>query len=300
MIGSINGHLVGVAMKELAFRAMRKIRELKDEFTVYEKKGLDGGADLVTTADLEAQEIYVRALTEWFPGVGIVGEEDGLKVPCTIEGHNIFFTLDPVDGTKALARLQASGVATMISLVVNGGVVAAYIGDVNAGQLYGFRPGSEHVHRLTDYSYAETMVIDPDCTLKQKTIVLRTDPRLASPLAQKLTWPSRKHAHAPHAGLCKKVTVASGSVGTMFARLWKGEVGALLLKSMPLTPWDWAPIAGISLQMGFQFYSVGDGGIYPYEPSITNEIQDNPYEILVIPGVCQNELMEWCNTYFIG
>ncbi len=53
---------------------------------------------IVTTADLQAQEIIAEALTRSFPGIPIVGEEGGLDED---PGAGARFYVDPIDGTSA-------------------------------------------------------------------------------------------------------------------------------------------------------------------------------------------------------
>src|SRR5687768_10155741 len=59
----------------------------------------EGKTDYVTLADKEAQEVYLKAIKENFKGFGVIAEEDDLKISCEIEHCNIYFTVDPLDGT---------------------------------------------------------------------------------------------------------------------------------------------------------------------------------------------------------
>ena len=133
--------MVGLAMKEMVRRAIKAIREQRFVFDAQQKKSLGSSSDdLVTTADQQAQEIYLRVIRRCFPGFGIIAEEDGLRVPCTLPDRRLYFTVDPLDGTKAFARRQSAGVGTMVALVEEGRVLAAYVGDVMTQEIYGFRP----------------------------------------------------------------------------------------------------------------------------------------------------------------
>jgi len=53
---------------------------------------------LVTSADLQAQEIIAERLTQAFPGVPIIGEEGGLDPD---PGRGARWYVDPIDGTSA-------------------------------------------------------------------------------------------------------------------------------------------------------------------------------------------------------
>lgn len=52
----------------------------------------------MTLADVQAQEIIAEALSTSFPGIPIVGEEDGLDED---PGHGARWYVDPIDGTGA-------------------------------------------------------------------------------------------------------------------------------------------------------------------------------------------------------
>lgn len=141
----LSGHIVGIVLKELLRRAMITIEAKRHSFIASAKQGVDGRPDVVTDADTAVQAIFAKVLTECFPGFGIVGEEK-LYQPCTLPGVQAFFTVDPLDGTKAFTRRQSHGVGSMVGLVVNGEIVSAWIADVFTGSIYGYRPGGHAVH----------------------------------------------------------------------------------------------------------------------------------------------------------
>jgi len=54
--GAVNGHLIGIAMKEAVRRALTTIRRERFRFAVESKAGYDGADDdMVTSADRAAQ-----------------------------------------------------------------------------------------------------------------------------------------------------------------------------------------------------------------------------------------------------
>ena len=141
--GELNGHSVGTLMKEAVRRAIVAIRSQRFTFEATAKAhGAHGGLDFVTTADRAAQDVFVELLREWFPDFGIVAEEGALRVPCTHPRHDLWFTVDPLDGTKAFMRRQSHGIGTMIALVRDGVVEAGCIGDVMTQEVYATRPGA--------------------------------------------------------------------------------------------------------------------------------------------------------------
>ncbi len=87
--------------------------------------------DLVTEADEAAEAAITTGLQRLFPGCLVVGEEACATDPALLgrlEGAELAFVLDPIDGTgNYCAGLPLFGV--MIAAVVNGTVVASAIHD---------------------------------------------------------------------------------------------------------------------------------------------------------------------------
>lgn len=252
----LNGHAIGIVMKELVYRAIRTIRSERFIFETHSKVGYTGKLDdFVTTADKAAQQVYLKSLRECFPTFGVVAEEDHLKLDCTDPGgHDLYFTVDPLDGTKAFIRRQSHGVGTMISLVRSGEIIAAYVGDINTGEIYGYRPDSSKAHRITTYENTELLKIDESRPLTDQYLLLRDPPEAHSEFINKST------RHLNDGGLFRNLEVSGGSIGIWMARLWKGEVGAAALPGNKMeTPWDLCPVLGISQKLGFVFLETSRG-----------------------------------------
>ncbi|MDE1874861.1 MAG: inositol monophosphatase family protein [Patescibacteria group bacterium] len=241
--GTMNGPAAGIIIKEMVRRAMAFIAANRMTFEAKEKHvDYKTARDFVTDVDVGAQEIYRRMIAESFPGYGVVAEEEGLSTSCSIPGENIWFTVDPLDGTKAFIRRQSTGIGTMISLVRNNVVIAACVGDVMTREIYYYRPDSDKVHRFSwNDTLHEELSIKPG-SIKDEYILLGDDPRGLSPVISEITGRGL---------MFKSMEVSSGSIGIKMARLWKGEVGAVVIASGMTTPWDWNPIAGISAKLGF-------------------------------------------------
>ncbi|MBK5197074.1 MAG: hypothetical protein JJE37_02195 [Methyloceanibacter sp.] len=101
-LGSVNGHAVGLILKEAVRRAMVAIR---NECLVFEAhlKESHGGTmdDVFTSADRKAQDVYLRAITECFPNCGIVAEEDKLQLSPK-NGCEAFISVDPIGRHQSL------------------------------------------------------------------------------------------------------------------------------------------------------------------------------------------------------
>lgn len=271
--GSLTAAAIGSLMKELVRRVIGEIRSQRFTFEARAKQGSSGQMDdLVTTADAAAQELYVKLLREWFPGFGIIAEENKLRLPCTLPGVDLYFTVDPLDGTKAFGRRESTGVGTMISLVMDGRVIAAYVGDVMTQDIYGFRPESAKVHHVTGFDHAVPLGPDLAIPISRQYVVLRDPLDEHSSAMQELV----------HSGKFKSHEIGGGSIGIMMARLWRGVVGGVVLTSNQETPWDFNPIFGISDQLGFGFYQLSDGKPVPVPLQPLKEVMHRSGELLVI------------------
>lgn len=255
--GIVNGPVVGIVMKEMVRRAMRSIAANRQAFEATEKESYKPSRDFFTNADTEAQKICLKTITECFPGFGVIAEEDNLRIPCTIPGVDMYFTLDPLDGTKAFMRRQSHGIGTMISLISGDEIIAACVGDVMTGEIYYYRPDSRKVHRLSLHDEMhEVLVAASSGDFTEEYALLGEDPRLLSKEIQDITDP---YAVRP---VFKSIEIMGGSIGLKVARLWKGEVGAVIVKAGVCTPWDWCPVAGISKKLGFVMLTKGMSGVW--------------------------------------
>jgi fructose-1,6-bisphosphatase/inositol monophosphatase family enzyme len=271
--GILNGHATGIIMKELVRRALVAIRSERRTFEATAKEGYGGSMDDVfTSADRAAQEIYVKSLRECFPLIGIVAEEDSLSIPCSGDTP-MFFTVDPLDGTKAFVRRQSSGVGSMIALVCRNKVVAAFVGDTNTQEIYGFRPGSNSVCRITEFSVSERLNSGDRAPLNTKYVLLRDRESAYSAVSQELIRTGFRN-----------ITVEGGSIGTWFARLWKREVSAAIVPPSCETPWDFAPVGGISLALGYVFMrpNADETGWEEYQPEFVSQKRNRTHDLLVI------------------
>lgn len=69
--GTLNGHAVGTILKEAVRRSIKAIRLVQLDFQIHAKASTDHRPDYFTTADTTAQGIYVKAIQEALPGVGM-------------------------------------------------------------------------------------------------------------------------------------------------------------------------------------------------------------------------------------
>jgi fructose-1,6-bisphosphatase/inositol monophosphatase family enzyme len=277
-LGPINGHSVGRILKEAVRRASTVIRAERLTFEAHTKASYAGTMDDVfTSADKAAQEIYLRTFSECFPGAGVLAEEDAHSV-APVAPVTAWFTVDPIDGTKAFVRRQSHGITTMVALVdldANGQpeVISAYVGDINSDEVYGYRPGSERVHRITHLDTFETMGDDFEFPpIDDMHGLLRDPPDAYCAAGQKLI------------GRFSSYEIMGSSIGAWFARLWKGEVKALLAPPQFETPWDSTPVIGISLKLGFVFLKPEGDAWVAYQPTIPRNVFERTHDVLVVHG----------------
>lgn len=288
-LGAVNDHILGHIMRDAVIRGMDAIRQARFEHVISVKGSMpDGRPDIVTNADVAAQARIKKKLEQCFPDFGLIGEEAELRKDCKLDGVDAFFTIDPLDGTQAFARLQSHGFGPMISLVIDGRVVGVCIGDAMTEELYYYRPNSRHVHRLHHNEPASTLHIDEHKSLSEQFVLLRSAPDYHSPFVQELIRPR------DHGGHFYGMNITNGSIGLSTARLWKGEVGMQVLLPSKLTPWDSNPIIGISLMLGFVFLRVeADGQLTPFEPTPVKEIGRWDFETIIVHQSNLAALQAW-------
>jgi len=250
-LGIINSNILSLVMSTMVDDGVNLIRSYLPHLRVSIKENLHKtGTDYAINAGKAAQDNYIRLILSFLPGIGIVAEEGELNIPCTIPGHDIFFTIDPDDGSKALARRQSYNIGSMLSLVYDGEVVAACIGDVMTRETYVFKPISGsiigRISKISEVGFYEELRIDRDKNLSDQRLLLTEMPSGYSANAELLI-----EQVSDGVGLFKSYEIESGSIGIMMARLWKGEVGGMLLAPCYETPWDRCPVYGINKRMGF-------------------------------------------------
>lgn len=296
--GQLNAHLIGITMKEVVRRMIEDIRRHLFVFEVTQKPARDGSmTDVVTNIDMQAQQICIKVLSECFPEYGIVAEEKEIRTECTDDRLcDMYFTIDPIDGTKAFIRKQSHGIGTMIALVRKKRIIAAYVGDIMTREIYGYRPQSGNVHRISEYGYSQSLEIDVSKPLQSQHLLIRKRPEQYSPLSHRLI------KHGIRAQLFTDYEITGGSIGISTARLWKGEVGAVLLAANAFTPWDMHPIMGISEKLGFSFLIPNKQGerfiLHRYDPN--KEVVEHAPEVLIIHRSRINEFTSWQAQTLLG
>lgn len=270
-----NPHTIALVLKEIARRAIQliKLERFQTDYQIDSKKvNYKSDEDFVTSADKKAQDLYLKMLTENFPGYGIMGEENNLMIPCTIPGQDLCFFIDPLDGTKAYIRKQSHATSTMLALcdIQKGEYLMCIIGDINTGEIYYFKPDSKKVYRVTDFNEYELLNVTKK-PLNEQYLLVREDIRNYSSYIQEITCPNNKSK------LFKNIEIEGGSIGTMMMRLVKGEVGAVALQPGQTTPWDANPVNGFLQKMGFIILEKAKEATHYYKVSLGPILEQTEY-----------------------
>lgn len=292
--------VLGRIMRHALGRVMNIIRYERSVFTVESKAGVtDKERDIVTSADKKAQAVYLEIFRSYFPDFGIIAEEESGGFVLYRTKRRIYFTIDPLDGTKAFARGQSFGVSSMISLVVDKEVVAVFIGDIDTEEIYELWPGADEVryHRRGFPGETRTLKIDANRSLREQYVLLRLAPHHYSRSARQLFKFNEQISPAPALKpLFKSLSIICSGAGISFSYLWKGVFGALLLEKGYETPWDSSPVLGISRKLGFKFFmidSLDAKNIREIGPKPIERVYKRDFEVLVIHESRKKELLDW-------
>jgi fructose-1,6-bisphosphatase/inositol monophosphatase family enzyme len=160
----------------------------------------------------------------------------------------------------------------MIALARDGIVLSAYIGDINTEEIYGYRPGSDKVHRITRMTTYEQLGLSEKKPISTYYALLRN--------------PADRYSTLTRGTLSKfkNYEVTGSSIGTWLAQLWKEEVGAVFMEPSAETPWDSTPIIGISKKLGYVFLKPNTDmtGWVEYEPIIPLQVYHRTHETLIV------------------
>lgn len=239
----VNYDILAILLRDMAEQWTIAIRNQLDTFSYEAKDNPDKVWDQVTSADYAAQKAIVDMISKCFPEAWIIAEENNLQKPCTHSTQQLYFTLDPLDGTRAYVRMQSDGIWTMIWVVLDNQIIGAVIADVMTKEVYMLHPSTGHVERYHPLRY---MMLEYE-SRKHFRIAMMDDPRLYDEAIARISHPISWYFDS--------VSVTNWSIGTNVARVRKNEASAFLFKSWSPMPWDWVPVVGISLALWFTFLS---------------------------------------------
>lgn len=296
--GNITESAIGIVMRDVVSRVASFVRRSRHTFEA-EHKGIkpDGRIDWVTNIDKQAQAMAIRLLQENMPTIGIVAEEqNGLAIRSKAPTKSLWFSLDPIDGTRAFVHHYSYGISVMLALMDGDQVIAVCIGDIMTGEMYYYRPGSDKTHHLDAQSGSRLLNELPrDVPLSQQYLLLRDPAEVHNKETRRLLQIT------PHP-LFKKYESTGGSIGLSMTRLWKGEVGGAILLAGNQHPWDICPVLGLTERLGFVLFGIvsfpedKDGCVHLMRTNLKASRQTfvTNSDLLVIHEKAIPELAEWC------
>jgi len=294
--GSLTEAAIGVLMRDVVSRLADHVQRKRFSFKA-KHKGIkdDGKIDWVTDIDVQVQGVMKRLLLERFPTFGIIAEEGGLSIPAKKPTETLRFTGDPIDGTRAFVHYHSGGISVMLALMDGDHVIAVCIEDVMTKEVYYFRPGSKKTHHLSPNNKPRLLnKIPRNLPLIDQYVLIR------DPVEEHDEVTRRLLQLRPHP-LFKKHHTAEGSIGLSMARLWKGEVGAAILRPGKQTPWDTCPVIGLANRLGFRFLAITPVSLSDSTPALifqTMKTVQHTYrtgtDMLVIHENHLPELAAWC------
>lgn len=247
------------------------IRREASTARVVRKTGYDGvqGSDVVTTADLKAQDHFKAFAQERFsPRLGLIGEEEGLRRASTFTGPRIVLTADPLDGTKSFAtivqagRLPSAGqVSAMLGLLIDDEPVAGYVCDVATLTTYLRQPYGDKVIQVSQNGdMVDTATLPRASSLATGTLLWHGKRPVREALAEQLIDSA-----------FGEVVRFSDSIGLAATRVFTGEFVGLMRSSGGFTtPWDDTPVQAMCRQ--------GDVVVLKFSQTHLQEVQLGPLD----------------------
>jgi fructose-1,6-bisphosphatase/inositol monophosphatase family enzyme len=268
------GPATPMALNELMFallvRAVMVAQELTPRETTGRMKYSDHkpGGEVVTPGDRKLQRFIVRHLRGYLDGVGIIAEEpktgqSDLRISCTMKnGRRLYFTVDPLDGTKMITLGIRRFVGIMVSLVEidDDGyltVLGSWVANVYTGEIFTAPVESNKSYR----TYRDrTTVMTPRAAVSwdKARLVINCDPAACPDLIRPLV----KEVVA--GGVIERLTAHGGSGGLMLIEeLVGGEAQAVVINPLNETPWDMAPSRLFLSRGGYVLLRVVDEVLVP-------------------------------------
>jgi 3'(2'),5'-bisphosphate nucleotidase len=121
-----------LALEDLALAAGREIMGVyRSDFETIRKS--DGSP--VTLADQRAEALIIAGLTKLAPGVPVVAEEQ-MELGQMPKLRDVFFLVDPLDGTRDFVERRSGEFTVNIGLIENGAPIAGVVYAPAIGALY--------------------------------------------------------------------------------------------------------------------------------------------------------------------
>ena len=191
------------ALEPLALAAGRRVMEIFVAGCVAEAKA---DASPVTQADRDAEKIILDGLRRHFPEVPVVAEEEVAAGRLPEIVGDIFFLVDPLDGTREFVN-RKTDFTVNIALVRDGAPVVGVVYAPARNMLYAGRPG-----------HAEAITTSADhMPLERRRIVVREGRAPVRIVASRSHCTPETEAFIAEYGACERVSVGSSLKFCMLA-----------------------------------------------------------------------------------
>lgn len=242
-LGPINSDVADLVIRHAIRRAADMIHKERDRVEeVLGQKHQDTNEMVWESAYGNVLEEYRQFFNTYLPQCEMLQDEDERPL-AQDDGHRRALLVDAIEGKDTFLRKQSRGISTSIALVSELEIAAAYVADVSAGEVYGFRPGSKKVYMSTASDTMTLMSRTSTAKLIAPRIVLCNTLNKYSGVGRALI----ENNFADY-------EVTETSKGSLFARLWKNEVAALLIPGNCTPHCNTLAVATISEMLGFRFY----------------------------------------------
>lgn len=226
-----SGDEVTAAIEEVAATiVLPRFRALADG-EVSEK----GPGDLVTVADVEAEQALTRWLTAAWPGSTVVGEEAVAADPRVLAAapsHDRVWVVDPIDGTRNFVA-GSPDFAVMVARVERGRTVESWIHHPAVGTTYRAERGAG---------------AEVDGRPLRRTPAPEDVADLAGTVVTGLLDPPTARRVEARAGAVRELRPNAGAAGIQYPRVARGELDFVLWWRTHV--WDHAPGALLLAEVG--------------------------------------------------
>lgn len=283
-VHGVNFDVLAILLRDMAEQWVFAIRWQLDTFSYQAKDNPNKINDQVTSADYEAQKIIVDMITKCFPQAWIIAEENNLQKPCTHPTQQLYFTLDPLDGTRAYVRMQSDWIWSMIWVILDGEIIGATVADVMTKEIYMLNPSTwwverNHPLRALDLEYARR---------EYMRLAMMDDPRNYNDEVGRIS--------DPEWWFFSTISVTWWSIWTNVARMRKNEASSFLCRAWIPSLWDWVPVVWISKALWFVFL-IFNIELWKWETHENIRSLDNQEELpetLIIHESDVENFMKWC------
>jgi 3'(2'), 5'-bisphosphate nucleotidase len=218
-------------LRRLAVEAGDHTLQYYDESGSQSEQKEDGSP--VTIADRESEEIILKGLADMVPDIPVVGEESiAAGIIPDLNGHDWFFLVDPVDGTREFIR-GSPDFTVNIALIHKGVPVIGVVYAPVTGELYAGHGAGTAIRWLAD-SNKEKPIQVRDMPPKGLTVIISRSLKYQDRMDAFLT--DFKVAKAQRRGSSLKICLIAAGKADLYPRFgltseWDTAAGDAVLRA---------------------------------------------------------------------